>query len=888
MMVAATAVRAASTVRLRRVILLVALLTSGLAALAAATSASAATDQAVRQWGQSIRTLRLPAAGCFDASYPAVKWHKVRCVHAPPIHTAPSQVISQDSALRDSFPGGAGDPYSAEVPGAPTITSAVGSFPSVSAGATEEGPNPPPGGPLEANAFTLQLNSEFFSGTPVCSGGTPECEGWQQFVYSALPGFGENNKVYMEYWLINYLPSPNPAKLKCPSGWGEVSVVPRDCYKKGSATELTGGSLTISGLTSTSFEARANSGGNDEVVMATGSGKATAVGAASVLDLYKAWKLAEFDIYGPGNGSQAEFSPNTTITVNTVVKSSSDAPPICRNTSYTAESNNLTLEETPALSAQSYPTISSQATNGTPTLPSSCATYGIGPPSVTLTTPPEGASYNYGQKIDANYTCAEATGATLESCIGTLENGEPINTATLGSHTFTVTAKDTDGQTAKVTHTYTVNRAPTTLSYTGATSGVFDEPFTLSATLTDTESGVPLAGQPVTLAILGTSVSCTESTNAAGEVSCPFTPALFTPGSYTIEAGYGGSAVYEATSSTATFVLNKAPTAITYTGETKGVYHDPFNAQAVLRDTDNGQPLGGQPIEIVLGGTDGCSPNPTTNALGEAGCSITPTLVPGPYAITASFAGDADYLPSGEEVPFTLEKEPTTTRITSPGAILEGGSGATLSGTLVADGTTETIPIEGRTLTLTLGSEECEGTTDASGTATCKVPVTGKLGPEPLTASFAGDAYYLPSSESGKTAIVFSFPSHGAFVLGDVTAATPFPAPVEFWGADWSTENLLTGGLAPPAFKGFASTVQLPTSTPPGVCAGPWTTRPGNSSSPPPGVPSYMGVLVASSVSKSGSTISGNTTQIVVVETESGYAADPGHHGTGTVVAAYC
>ena len=876
----------ARALRLRRVILLIALLASGLAAVVGTATTSAATDQAVRLWAQSIRVLRLPSAGCFDASYPAVKWHKVGCVHAPPIHTAPSQGVSQGSPLEGSFPVGAGDPYSAEVPGTPTITSAVGSFASVSAGATEEGPNPPPKGPLEANAFTLQLNSEFFSGTPVC-GGAPECEGWQQFVYSALPGFAENNKVYMEYWLINYLPSPNPSKLKCPGGWGETSEVPRDCFKKSAAVELTGGSLTASGLTGTTFEGRANSGGNDEVVMTTGSGSATAVGAASVLDLYKAWKLAEFDIYGPGDGSQAIFSPNTTITVNTVVKSSSDAPPICRKTSYTAESNNLTLEGTPALSTQPSPTISSQATNGTATLPSSCATYGISPPSVTITTPPEGASYNYGESVDASYTCTEAAGATLESCVGTGEDGEPINTTTLGSHAFTVTAKDTDGQTTTVTHTYTVNRAPTTLTYTGATSGVFGEPFTLSGKLTDTESGAPLAGQPVTLTIAGTSVTCTETTNGAGEVSCPFTAALFTPGNYTIEASYGGSAVYEGASSTAEFVLEKARTEIAYTGETTADYHDPFNAEALLVDMENSQPLGGQPVELVLGGADKCAPNPITDALGEAGCSITPTLVPGPYTITASFAGNADYLASSSGgVPFALEKEQTTTTITSPDVILEGGSGATLSGTLLEDGTT---PIEGRTLTLTLGSEECDGVTNSAGTATCSVPVTGKLGPEPLTASFAGDAYYLPSAESGKTATVFAFPSRGAFVLGDVTAATPFPATsVEFWGADWSTENMLSGGLAPTAFKGFASTVQLPTSSPPTACAGPWTTAPGNSSSPPAGVPAYMGVLVSSSVTKSGSTISGNTTEIVVVETGSGYAPDPGHHGTGTIVATYC
>jgi hypothetical protein len=49
-----------------------------------------------------------------------------------------------------------------------------------------------------------------------------------------------------------------------------------------------------------------------------------------------------------------------------------------------------------------------------------------------------------------------------------------------------------------------------------------------------------------------------------------------------------------------------------------------------------------------------------------------------------------------------------------------------------------------------------------------------------------------------------------------------------------------------------------------------------------------MAVLVTSSSSKSGSQISGNTTHIVIVQTDPGYAGNPGHDGTGTVVAQIC
>jgi len=107
---------------------------------------------------------------------------------------------------------------------------------------------------------------------------------------------------------------------------------------------------------------------------------------------------------------------------------------------------------------------------------------------------------------------------------------------------------------------------------------------------------------------------------------------------------------------------------------------------------------------------------------------------------------------------------------------------------------------------------------------------------------------------------------------------------VEFWGAQWAKHNSLSGGPAPNAFKGFADM----TSTAPPTCGGTWTTDPGNSSGPPASVPAFMAVIASSSITMSGPTISGNIPKIVIVKTNPGYAPDPGHPGTGTVVAVLC
>lgn len=130
--------------------------------------------------------------------------------------------------------------------------------------------------------------------------------------------------------------------------------------------------------------------------------------------------------------------------------------------------------------------------------------------------------------------------------------------------------------------------------------------------------------------------------------------------------------------------------------------------------------------------------------------------------------------------------------------------------------------------------------------------------------------------------IVFAFaPGGGSFVIGDLNGT--IGSPVTFWGARWTQLNALSGGLAPPAFKGFANNPATPT------CGARWSTGPGNNSDPPAEpLPSFMGVIASSSISKSGSTISGDTAHIVVVQTNAGYSGNPGHEGTGKVIALVC
>ncbi|HWW91340.1 MAG TPA: hypothetical protein VNY35_11245 [Solirubrobacteraceae bacterium] len=178
-------------------------------------------------------------------------------------------------------------------------------------------------------------------------------------------------------------------------------------------------------------------------------------------------------------------------------------------------------------------------------------------------------------------------------------------------------------------------------------------------------------------------------------------------------------------------------------------------------------------------------------------------------------------------------------------------------------------------------SNSCSVTYTPTSTSSTK-PVRS----DTITAEYGGDQEHQPSQ--GTTTVTVISPTalaHGSFTIGDETAAighavTFSNTEVEWWGSNWWKENQLSGGPAPSAFKGFAETASSPAE-----CNKEWTTNTGNSSGPPPTVPEYMEVIGASKITQSGSTITGNAPKLAVVKTSPGYLPDPGHKGTGIVVA---
>jgi large repetitive protein len=413
--------------------------------------------------------------------------------------------------------------------------------------------------------------------------------------------------------------------------------------------------------------------------------------------------------------------------------------------------------------------------------------------------------------------------------------------------------------------TFTVDQASTTTSlvYNGATSAVTGASTTLSATLTDA-NGNPIAGKSIHLAM--GSQSCDAGTDSTGKASCTITITQPT-GTYPITASFAGDASYAASSAAGTFTVTSAgiATTTTYTGATQGKH----GTQATLSATVTGAP-NGEPVTFTLG-SQTCT---GTLSSGKASCTVTLSDPAGGYTVKAAYGGDATYTGSSASAPFTIASGLATVQVGSLGPVLLGSS-VTLKGTLL-DGS---APLSGRTLTLSLGSKSCTGTTGATGVASCTVTESDPSGTVTVKASFAGDSTYSGASATGSTIVYAYAPNGGSFVIGDKSTS----GTVTFWGSQWSKANQLSGSAAPSSFKGFALNPSVP------MCSAGWSTDPGNSSPPPAGpLPAYMVVVVTSAASKSGSLIYGNSVSLVIVQTNPGYSNDPGHTGTGTVVATLC
>jgi hypothetical protein len=363
-------------------VVVIALITLGTPSSAEPEAKAASPQETVKRqpneaeresWRQRIMQIPRPKNGCFAATYPEPKWREVPCTTPPHEPHLPKGAMTGTGTI-----GGTGTDFSAAVTS--RISEAEGSFDSV-VGVTNECSVPCPNGicptdptcpPNSENQYTLQLNTNVFT-TQTCSGSPNPvgCRGWEQFFYDSR-GFG-----FIQYWLINFGPPgaacPMPRGAKCVPGGGLVfsdgwcpfpvttgpfttgvnCAINSEFSMKASLEPITSlGQLKLTGAV-----AGVAGETNDLVSLTNGSTILTASGSNRFPDLGSQWQIAEFNVFGLYNGSQAVFNPGSTIAVRTGVASFSPpawrvagsgtlSGPFCNLITFTAESNNLTLVNT--------------------------------------------------------------------------------------------------------------------------------------------------------------------------------------------------------------------------------------------------------------------------------------------------------------------------------------------------------------------------------------------------------------------------------------------------------------------------------------------------------------------------------------------------------------
>jgi hypothetical protein len=311
---------------------------AGGACMAATSGALAATSAEIEalqaNWRQAIAQTPTPVAGCFTAHYPSLAWSPAACVVAPDVPLVPRTGGGSGLTV------GNGHDYAIKTTS--LISTGVGSFPSVSGLKSETGAG-------QANAYTLQLNSEFYNG-PVCAGAAvpSACLSWLQYVYYGARG---QSSVFMQYWLIHW----NKA---CPKGWNSFSG---DCYKNSAAVPAP--QEPITDLSKMTLTGSAVNAGLDTTIFADGANAYKTTGPDTVVDLANAWNGSEFNVIGPGGGSSANFNTGTSLTVRIAVTDGSTAQPTCQsNGGTTGETNNLNLGACKA-KAGDMPSISFKESN---------------------------------------------------------------------------------------------------------------------------------------------------------------------------------------------------------------------------------------------------------------------------------------------------------------------------------------------------------------------------------------------------------------------------------------------------------------------------------------------------------------------------------------------
>ena len=361
--------------------------------------------------------------------------------------------------------------------------------------------------------------------------------------------------------------------------------------------------------------------------------------------------------------------------------------------------------------------------------------------AVTASASPDSTTYGNSVTLTASGLPTDATGTVSFSdqsgplcTTGELNSGSAScsTPATLPAGTYDpVTASypgDANYLGSTATTSFTIAQAETAV-----TASASPDSTTYGNSVTLTASGLPTdATGTVSFTDQGGPL-CTTGQLSSGSASCS-TPAPLPGGTYDpVTASYPGDANYLGSTATTSFGITQAETAVT--------------ASASPDSTDHGTSVtltaGGLPsdatgeVTFTTGSSALCA---APVSAGSASCSTAALLATGLYPVTASYAGDSDYLGSTATTSFTITPAAASFTAAAVPTSTPYGNTVTLTASGLPDDATGTVSFASGSVSL------CSAAVDA-GAADCATGTLG-AGAYPVTATYSGDPNYTSAVAS--------------------------------------------------------------------------------------------------------------------------------------------